>query len=445
MTKNTSQPSSLRMAETMPAGMLASTYTRGAPASSPAIAPSPDARVPMVGWSAMAQARSALLSALAVALLVRRGALPLEIRDERVALEIERLALALGPPAADRVLAEQRERDRRIAVRDDRVGQHARVHLPPAHGLRWRCAGQPAPDDLVRGDLDEEVVAALGDAVDLPERRLALQVEVFRRSAAENHAAILLSRQNDRADLVDVEVRVDHQPAAIHELVPGDVHADRRVARRRRVDRHAQLGGRGHDGMLLASRPVLHEIQPEPVVELRRRDGAVHAAARQEAADVLIGFEEHRRGKEDVVDADHAGGVQIAIVQERRSAAQREVQRVVEVVVQVRAGADQEIKQPALHHLDDAAAEPRRRHGTGDRQADGRVVLRREHLVREDLAGFRQPPGVERLEPVVDEPAYRGVAGGPVIPDGPAGEVLARTARGRSGSTMWHAQLLAKT
>src|SRR5207344_3327186 len=106
---------------------------------------------------------------------------------------IERLSFALTVLAADRVLAEQRKRDRRIRVRDDGVGQHARIHLAPAYGLRRRRARQPAPDDLIRRDLDEELVAALGNAVHLPERRLSLQVDILGRPAAENHAAVLLA------------------------------------------------------------------------------------------------------------------------------------------------------------------------------------------------------------------------------------------------------------
>ena len=45
---------------------------------------------------------------------------------------------------------------------------------------------------------------------------------------------------------------------------------------------------------------------------------------------------------------------------------QREVQRVVQVVVQVGAGADDEVDQAALHQLDDAAAEAGRGHRAGD-------------------------------------------------------------------------------
>ena len=53
---------------------------------------------------------------------------------------------------------------------------------------------------------------------------------------------------------------------------------------------------------------------------------------------------------------NHAVLVQLDVVNKRRAAVQGEVQRVVQIVVQVRAGTDHEIDQPALHQLHDAAA-----------------------------------------------------------------------------------------
>src|SRR6202011_2400813 len=83
---------------------------------------------------------------------------------------------------SDRILAEQRERDRGIAVRHDSIGEYAWIHLAPAHGFGRRRARQAAPDRLIGRDLDEVLGAALLDAVGLPQRRLGLQVEVLRRS-----------------------------------------------------------------------------------------------------------------------------------------------------------------------------------------------------------------------------------------------------------------------
>ena len=84
---------------------------------------------------------------------------------------------------------------------------------------------------------------------------------------------------------------------------------------------------------------------------------------------------------------------------------QREIQRMVQVVIQVRAGADDEVHQPAIHHLDDAAADAGRRHGAGNRQPDGRVFLGIEHFFGENPARLRQARGVERLKPLIDEVA----------------------------------------
>ena len=99
-------------------------------------------------------------------------------------------------------------------------------------------------------------------------------------------------------------------------------------------------------------------------------------------------------------------------------AVEREVQRVVQVVVEVRAGADDEVHQAAFHQLDEAAAKPGRRERPGDGEADGRVVGRVQHLVREDVAGLGQPRAVERLEPLVDERAHVLAAPRTVVLDG---------------------------
>ena len=96
---------------------------------------------------------------------------------------------------------------------------------------------------------------------------------------------------------------------------------------------------------------------------------------------------------------------------------QREVQRVVQIVIEVGAGADDEVDQPALHQLHDAAAEPGRRHRAGDRQRNRRVVLGQQHLVGEDAAGFAEPCGVERLKSFVDEVPDVGAAARPVVAD----------------------------
>src|SRR5262245_49018960 len=69
---------------------------------------------------------------------VRGLRFPLQRGDELVTLVHEVLALAAAVLRPDRVLAEQRERDRRIAVGDDGVGKNAGIDLAPAHGFGRR-------------------------------------------------------------------------------------------------------------------------------------------------------------------------------------------------------------------------------------------------------------------------------------------------------------------
>ena len=82
---------------------------------------------------------------------------------------------------------------------------------------------------------------------------------------------------------------------------------------------------------------------------------------------------------------------------------EREVEGVMQVVVEVRAGADHEVDEPAVEELDDAAPEPGGRQGAGNREPDGRVVGRSQHLLGEDVARLGQPAGIEGLKPAVDQ------------------------------------------
>ena len=265
-------------------------------------------------------------------------------------------------------------------------------------------------------------------SVHLPERGLRLQVEILRRAAAQDHAAVLVPGEDDGADLVDVLARVDHQAAVVHELVVGDVHPDGAVAGRRRVDGHAVLGGSGKHRVVLAAFAPRQQVLSEPHVQLGGRDGLVDSAAHEEVAHVRVGLEQHRGGKENVVDPDHALVVQIPIVEKWRSAVQGEIQRVVEVVIEICACADDEVHQPSLHQLDQAAAEPGRRQRAGHGDADGGVVVGVQHLLGEDVARLGQPRPVERLEAIVDERADVLAAARAVVLDGLAGEVMALAA-----------------
>ena len=72
----------------------------------------------------------------------------------------------------------------------------------------------------------------------------------------------------------------------------------------------------------------------------------------------------------------------------------------------------------------------------GDGQADGRVVLGRQHLLREDLAGFGQPAGIERLKAFIDQLRDLAAARGPVIANGFSGEERLAGLPGRPGGAV---------
>ena len=190
--------------------------------------------------------------------------------------------------------------------------------------------------------------------------------------------------------------------------------------------------------MRLTARLTLHQVLAETIVKLRHRDRAVHAGANEKIADVRVGLEQHGRREQHVVNPNDAVFVKDTVIEKRRASVQREIQGVMQIVVEVRAGADQKVDQPVLHHLVDAAAEARRRHRAGDRQSDHGVVLGIEHLLRKNLAGFGETAGVEGLKSAIDQLTNCGSARRPIVGDRLSGQILARTATRRSGSTMWH-------
>ena len=96
----------------------------------------------------------------------------------------------------------------------------------------------------------------------------------------------------------------------------------------------------------------------------------------------------------------------------------------VQVVIEVGPCADEEVHQAAVHQLDQAAAQSSRRQRAGQRETDRGVVGWIEHLLREDMAGFREPSGVECLESPVDELAHVGTAPWPVVANRFAAQVI---------------------
>ena len=154
--------------------------------------------------------------------------------------------------AGQGVGGQQRQGDRAVGVAGHRVGQLVGIDLAPGHRLAGRRAGEAAGVGAGVGDLEEVVVAALGQAEHFLDLRLGLEDEVLRAAAAEDQdarrAAAPLGLVDDRGRLVDVAERVDLEPAPC-EAMRGQVHADRAVAGARRVDRHARLVRRGEQAV----------------------------------------------------------------------------------------------------------------------------------------------------------------------------------------------------
>ena len=121
---------------------------------------------------------------------------------------------------------------------------------------------------------------------------------------------------------------------------------------------------------------------------------------------------------------------------------QREIQRVVQIVVQVSSGTDHEINQPALHEFHHATAQSSWSQSTGDRQSDGRIVLGQQHLVGENPARFAQPGGIEGLKPLINQLPHISAATRTVVTNRPAGQVAGAIITPDTRSTVGHAASL---
>src|SRR5262245_23591760 len=102
-----------------------------------------------------------------------------------------------------------------------------------------------------------------------------------------------------------------------------------------------------------------------------------------------------------------------------------------EVVVEIRPGADNEIDEAAFHQLDRTAAKTGRCQRAGNRETNCRVVLGRQHLSGEDVAGLRKAPGVEGLKAIVDELLDFCASARPIVANGFSGKVVLRLAVAR--------------
>src|SRR6478735_369762 len=143
-TKNTSQPSRVRMKPTTPHGMLASAYTLGT-SLRVATGINSDASVPTTSSDRRGASRpdpAGLSVPVEFRRFVRDGlrfaslfCLTHKVGDEFVALVQELAARPAAILGTDGVLAEQRKRNRRVAVGHDGVRENTGVHFAPAHRL----------------------------------------------------------------------------------------------------------------------------------------------------------------------------------------------------------------------------------------------------------------------------------------------------------------------
>ena len=170
-----------------------------------------------------------------------------------------------------------------------------------------------------------------------------------------------------------------------------DVHADRRVAGRRGVDRHAarRARPRAASGRLSPSassraRTYLpHRWWNSAVLIV-----ALELGARDHLAEEGVGVEQHLVVEEHVVDAHDALLAQLDVVGLEGAAVHREPEAEVGVVVEVRAGRHDPVDEAGLDQRDQRAhAEPGRRQRAGDRQPDRDVV--REHALDQELRAPR--------------------------------------------------------
>ena len=153
------------------------------------------------------------------------------------------------------------------------------------------------------------------------------------------------------------------------------------------------LAAVGDPALLGERRLLVHELA-EVVVQLRRGDQAAEVLRRllERLAHERVGVEERVLGDEDVVDALDAGLVQLLVVHVEVSLDDRQLQREVEVVVQVRARRDDEVDEAGLDHRLDRAAHPRGRHRARHGERDRRARI--DHPA-EQIAALREPAAVE--------------------------------------------------
>ena len=247
----------------------------------------------------------------------------------------------------------------------------------------------------------------LGDTEHFLDLRLRLQQEVLGAAPAEDPHGALASRglgaPDDRRRLVHVGVHVEHELVALERL-GRHVHADRGVARRGRVHRHAVLPRRRQEGAAFQSQLVLAraQIAAAQVVELGRAHGTLELGRRDDLAEEGVRVQQDAVVEEDVVDADHALLAQLDVVHVERALVHAQAEAEVRVVVEVRARGDHPVHEAGLEQRDDRAhAEPRGGQGAGHRQPHGDVFL--QHPLGEQPCALAQAGAVVGEKRRVDQ------------------------------------------
>src|SRR5215204_1189431 len=362
--------------------------------------------------------------------------------------QLHQLAAAVVEPlqlarlvARQRVGRDDRQRDGRVHVADDSIGQTLWVNLAPRDGLARRRARQTAGVRTRVGDLQEVVVAALVYAEHFLNLRLGLEHEVLRASAAEDEdgrlAAVLpplvasavdgaaLGGEDERGRLVDVQRRVEGELVTLQSL-RRHIHPDGRVAGARSVERHAVLVCGGEERLVLNPQLALtlQHILATEVVKFRRGHRALELLTLDEAAEEGVCVEEHRIVEEDVVDAYDLLFAQDDVRDGRVPLMERKPDAEVCVVVEVRPRRDDPVNEPRAHERDerrDAQAGGRQR--AREREADRDVRLK--HLPREELARLAQARRVVREKSLVHEVGHRLTALNRTRVDAPPGKMSA--------------------
>ena len=134
-----------------------------------------------------------------------------------------------------------------------------------------------------------------------------------------------------------------------------------------------------------------HRLAQQVEVLARRVRAVVLQRQRELRAEALAARELVLR-REDVVEADDAQAREPHVVAVRVALRVREAERLVDVVVEVGAGADDDIDQPVLDQVDDKRPHAGRHHRAGEAEEDRRLVAQHR------LPDLRGDAEVARLE-----------------------------------------------